>query len=277
MTRFLSLFLLALVCAGCATAPRPAALKPRVQPSPEAARAAAQREMAAIQPAEGAAQLPQTEADKHRALAHLPGQAESAQAEESALQASVTAWFEGLSQGNIQYRIPSPMFWKESSTVTVVVEGPKAAKSAALAQPTGQGTLAVSNQMKVLLSSPGDPDEFLITPANGSTDIQFVPEDGSTTWSWTVTPKYTGAAQNLQVSAWVLYPGNSNSILLELPAYTATVNVNVPGFGTAIKRLLQGDPEYWLKYGLPGGGGFIFVSGIVTWIVKRRGKKKTAP
>jgi hypothetical protein len=42
-----------------------------------------------------------------------------------------------------------------------------------------------------------------------------------------------------------------------------------------LKRLIEGDSDYWLHYGLPGGGGFVFFSGIVTVLLKRAsGKKK---
>jgi len=166
------------------------------------------------------------------------------------------------------------MFWKEGSTVTVVVQGPQAPASSGLKEPTGTGGIKVSNRMKVVISCPDNPDEFTIAPEDGTSDIQFVPTNSSTTWNWSVTPKYTGRRQQLQISAWVLYPGQDDKILMQLPVYTATVNVNVPGIGEALKRLIEGDPDYWLKYGLPGGGGFVFVAGIITWFVRRRAKRK---
>jgi len=52
------------------------------------------------------------------------------------------------------------------------------------------------------------------------------------------------------------------------------VNVHVPSLGECIKRLFEGDPDYWLKYGLPGGAGFIFVSGLVTGIWKWFARKR---
>jgi hypothetical protein len=167
------------------------------------------------------------------------------------------------------------MLWKEASTVSVVILGPQAPASSGLAGATGTGQLKVSNRMRVVVSSPNNPDEFAIAPEGGTTEIQFVPTNGSTTWSWSVTPKYTGRSQRLQVQAWVLYPGQDDKILLQLPVYTSNVNVNVPGFGEAMKRLVEGDPDYWLKYGLPGGGGFVFVAGVIGWLFKRKsGKKK---
>ena len=45
----------------------------------------------------------------------------------------------------------------------------------------------------------------------------------------------------------------------ELPVYKAAVDIHVPGLFECVKRLFEGDPVYWLKYGLPGGAGFVFV------------------
>ncbi len=205
---------------------------------------------------------------------------DTGKAAESPLQQHVAEWFASLMQGGIQYKIPATMYWKMTSTVTAVIQGPQAPPSTGLPEPTGTGSLKVSDRMKVLLSSPDNPDEFTITDENGSSDIQFVPANSSTTWTWSVTPRYTGKKQTLQITAWALYPGHSDEILEQLPVYTATIDVHVPGFGESLKRLVEGDPDYWLKYGLPGGGGFVFVAGIVVavrkWIRVRRRRRHAA-
>ena len=272
MARRLILLTFVMWCAGCATAPAPHAKAPSSSPpqvSREDAAKAAQQEVDSVLPP-APPQLGDHGAERPKE--HL------AQTDESQQQAQVADWFTHLSQGNIQYKIADTMFWKEASTVSVVIQGPEAPASSGLENPTETAPLKISNRMQVKLSSPDNPDEFTITPEAGTTDVQFVPTNGSTTWSWSVTPKYTGSSQRLQVSAWVLYPGEGDQILLRLPVYTSSVNVHVPGFGEAMKRLIEGDPDYWLKYGLPGGGGFVFVAGVIGWFFKRKsGKKEKQP
>jgi hypothetical protein len=186
-----------------------------------------------------------------------------------------TKWFEQLDKGAIQYKVPATMYWKDSSTVTVVIQGPRAGASSELAGATGSGTTKVSDRMKVAISCPDNPDEFTISPEPGTTEIQYVPADGSATWNWSVTPAYTGKSQTMVITAWVLYPGYDDKYLRQLPVYTAKIDVHVPGLGECLKKLIEGDSDYWVHYGLPGGGGFVFVSGIVLGLLKRaRGKKQ---
>jgi hypothetical protein len=192
----------------------------------------------------------------------------------------VSDWFSKLQQGDLEYRIPSTMFWKESSTVTVRIEGPHASASSALPNSTGSGAVKVADRMKVVLSCPENPDDFTITTQEGTDEVQFVPADGYTTWNWSVTPKYTGRSKKLSVNAWVLFPGPDEKVRLELPVYTANIDVHVPGLGESLKRLFEGDPDYWLRYGLPGGGGFIFVAGAFAglrkWLASRKNKDTKA-
>jgi len=182
----------------------------------------------------------------------------------------VRDWFNQLSHGHIVYSVPTTLFWKEASTVSVVIQGPQSSDAPPLANATGSGTLKVSDRMKVVISSPDDPGEFSIEKEQGTEDIQFVPVNGSTTWNWSVTPKYTAKNQRIQISAWVLYSQNDDRIAEQLPVYSAVVEVHIPGFRRGLERIIEGDPDYWLKYGLPGGGGFIFCSAIFTWWLKRR-------
>lgn len=286
MARMLILLTILMWCIGCATAPVPSGAPPSASPTKVSradAAKAAKNEIDALRPP---APPPPPPAPPSNTLGgigsighqHRPAeqpQEHPAVTGEDQLQTQVENWFTSLSQGNIQYKIPDTMLWKEASTVSVVILGPQAPASSGLTGATGTGQLKVSNRMKVVLSSPDNPDEFTIALEGGATEVQFVPENGSTTWNWSVTPKYTGRSQRLQVQAWVLYPGESDQILLQLPVYTSTIRVNVPGFGEAMKRLVEGDPDYWLKYGLPGGGGFVFVAGVIGWFFKRKsGKKK---
>lgn len=186
------------------------------------------------------------------------------------------AWFNQLSKGLLKDYVPAIMQWKVPSTVTVVVTGEGADASAALANATGTATIKVARQMRVMVSCPDAPDEFVIAAEPGTKETQFVPEQGVTTWNYSVTPRYTGKQQKIAIRAWVLYPGAKEE-QHELPVYTATVNVQVPTPGECLKRLLEGDPDYWLKYGLPGGAGFAFLSGALTsiWKWKRKGRAPT--
>jgi len=163
------------------------------------------------------------------------------------------------------------MQWKVPTTVTVQISGERAPTPAKLENQNGQSTLKVARQMKVLVSAPDNPDEFLIAPESDTQLVQYVPEDGPTTWHFSVTPRYTTSNAKLVVQAWVVYDANTQQ---ELPVYQQVVTVQIPSFGECVKRLLEGDPDYWLKYGLPGGGGFVFVSGLVValwrWLAKRR-------
>lgn len=194
------------------------------------------------------------------------------------LAARVADWFAQLQQGALQYKVPRTMYWKMSSTVTVVIQGPKAQPESALAGATGSGQVKVSDRMRVVVSCPDNPDEFIISRQEGTDEIQFVPENSSATWNWSVTPKYTGRSQKLSIAAWVLYPGQDDKVLQQLPVYTANIDVHVPGIGESLKRLIEGDPDYWLRYGLPGGGGFIFLAsalaGLRKWSTNRKGKRK---
>ena len=186
------------------------------------------------------------------------------------------AWYAKLKSGKLKQFVPPIMQWKVPATVTVVVGGEKADTSSALPNANGSATIKVARQMRVIVFCPDNPDEFVIAPEPGTTEVQYVPEDGATTWNWSVTPRYTGRSQKIAIRAWVLYPGSQNA-QHELPVYTAVVDVHVPSFGECVKRLVEGDPDYWLKYGLPGGAGFVFMSGAVAAIWKWLRKKKPGP
>jgi hypothetical protein len=183
-----------------------------------------------------------------------------------------TTWFNKLQNGLLQYSVPDTMLWKVPSTVTVQILGEKAPASGPIDHQTGQAPIKVARRMKVLVSAPDNPDEFVIAPESDTQLEQYVPEDGPTTWHFSVTPRYTAKAQRLIVQAWVLYDANTQR---QLPVYKTEVNVHVPGLVECLKRLFEGDPDYWLKYGLPGGAGFIFVSGLVAGFWKWVRKKKT--
>lgn len=189
---------------------------------------------------------------------------------------SETAWFDKLRKGLLQYTVPGTMLWKVPSTVTVQIQGENATPSGPLVNQTGEATIKVARRMKVLvINGPNNPDEFIIAPQPDTTPEQYVPEDGPTIWHFSVTPRYTEPSQDLVVQAWVLYDDNTQRQLL--PVYSKPVDVHIPSFSECLKRLFEGDPVYWLNYGLPGGAGFVFVSGVVVGIWKWLSKKKKTP
>ncbi len=212
------------------------------------------------------------------AAPQLPRNAGIAPAEptaESALQQQIQSWYRHLGVGTIQYGVPATLYWKEGSTVTVEISGPKGTQND-LKGATGSGSLKVSDFMKVELSCPDDPDEFTIVRDPSTGPVQFIAFNGSNRWRWTVTPRYTTSkSESLVITAWVLY-SQDDKVSQPILSYRAAVRVHVPGFVESLKRLLEGDPEYWLRYGLPGGGGFIFVAGWLAWLRKRAKRKKRA-
>jgi hypothetical protein len=232
----------------------------------KAAQAASELRMAAVGEARTAAKADLI----GRSPASIPEQPAAA----STLGEQERKWFDQLENAPLQYKVPSTMYWKEASTVTVVIQGPKAPVGSALNGATGSGIVKVSDRMKVVISCPDNPDEFTFVREQGTEEIQFVPLDASTTWKWSVTPKYTGRSQKLSIAAWVLYPGHDDKVLRQLPVYWATIDVDVPGLGESLKRLFEGDPDYWLRYGLPGGVGFVFAAGIAGAFLKRNSNRK---
>jgi len=186
-------------------------------------------------------------------------------------------WFNSLPNGGIHYpRVHQLMFWKEPTAFKVYVNGPAANTGQIDLKDMQSGALKVSRQMKVLLTCPDNPDAFTIKAEPGTKDVQDVPVGGVAQWVWDVTPQLTGHDQKLVARVWVIYPGQKGMAPIEqelFPSYTAVVNVHVPGFWEAIKRLFELDPDYWLHYGLPGGAGFAAIMGFLKWIFSLRRKR----
>jgi hypothetical protein len=184
-------------------------------------------------------------------------------------------WFKKLQNGRLHYKVPPTMDWSIPSTVTVTIDG-EAAPPTPLPGETGEAAIKVARDMTVQLSCPDHPDEFTFTPEPGTTPRQHVFADGTATWNWSVTPKYTGTQRKIKIQAWVVYSDkDKNNIERELPVYDTAVDVHLPEFSECVKRLLEGNVEYWLHYGLPGGAGFVFASGVLTglWKLLSNGKK----
>lgn len=227
-----------LVCAGCATAPAPQ-------------RPAREQSMTGSAP------------KSHR---HMTDQ----------MQQAFEQWYKNLPTGSLQPNGPQEMYYRQPAQWSVTVSGPEtAAGMAAQSDAAGGGSaVKVSDYMKVLLSCPDNPGEFKIENARGSTDVQFVPDFGSATWSWVVTPEFTAKRQRLLVTAWVIDP-DKNITTQEREVYSEYFTVAVPSVWQMFVHTIESDPNYWLHYMLPGGAGFIFLAGIVTWLWRRCNKKQT--
>jgi hypothetical protein len=206
-----------------------------------------------------------------------PNPAAPANDTDEGLAAREQEWFGHLKNGLLQHNVPPVMEWKIPSTVTVTVSGERAAPEP-LEGASGQAKIKVARKMIVRIFSPDAPDEFTFTPEGGTQEERYVPEDGTTTWQWAVTPNYTAKQQTIVIRAWVVF-SDKNNVQQELPVYTAPVQIQLK-LGTVLLRLIELDPNYWLKYGLPGGGGFVFVSGILigfrSWWNKRKKPPATA-
>lgn len=263
---FSGLLLFVALCIGCATKPNPASHAGGGGAVPKEPQPGDQKQIAVAPPS------PPLKHEPPKVYMHAPAPA-APPSETPAIDPEVT-WFSKLQNGLLKQYVPPTMQWKVSSTVTVVVGGEKADASSALPNANGSSTIKVSRQMRVMVICPDNPDEFTIAAEPGTTDVQYVPEDGATTWNYSVTPKYTGKNQKIAIRAWVIYPGSSNADH-ELPVYTAVVNVGVPSIGECIKRLVEGDPDYWVKYGLPGGAGFAALVTLFGIIRKLLRKKKS--
>lgn len=206
-------------------------------------------------------------------LPHPTSAQPPAATEQSSLQQQIDNWYQHLGLGSIQYGVPSTMYWREAATVTVEIAGPKGPAND-LQNSAGSAPLKVSDFMKVELTCPDDPDEFTI--AATTKPVQFIAFNGSNRWTWTVTPRYTTSKpQNLVITAWVLYQPD-DTVSRPILSYRTAVRIHVPTLGEALKKLIEGDPEYWLRYGLPGGSGFIFIAGCLAWLRQRSKKKKRA-
>ena len=156
----------------------------------------------------------------------------------------------------------------EATTVKVIVHG-VADTSGPVIPGDHVAELKVSPRMAVTLTAEDNPDEFTIESQSDA--IQFVPLDGTATWLWSVKPKQPASNQKLTIRAKLVYPDSSGqSVEEEITSYTDTVNVNVPGLWASLRKTFWDDPGAVAKYLLPGGAGFVFLAGVVSWWMKRR-------
>jgi hypothetical protein len=180
---------------------------------------------------------------------------------------TIQKWESQLKMGRMDYLFPAKVSLPGAFEASVLVHGYEdvAAPVDAGARSVG---LKVSPKMRVELSS-DQPDEFKIEPSE-TDPVQVVPIDGAAEWRWRVTPKEPAQDGTLTIRAVMVYPEGANKEDIQLPSKTVHVSVQVGSAWAWMKYLFWNDPVGLVKYLLPGGAGFAFVAGLVTWWWKRR-------
>lgn len=182
-------------------------------------------------------------------------------------------WFDQLKNGSIQYQVPVEMIIGQPSTVSVTINGYKA-PAPDQADSSKPAALKVSEFMRVEVSQVDNPGEFTIVHGDNP-DQQFVPINSSATWTWTVTPNHLGKSEKLQFQAFVVYSDPKLNVQQALTSTEKTVTVRAEGV-TGIARNAEDNfwlnPANWIKYMLPGGGGFVLLGLLIGWLRSKRKK-----
>jgi len=203
----------------------------------------------------------QTTQPLHVESAQLPAAAQSCEYSEGY---EVEAWKKGLKQGQIEYAVPARMKAQVQAPVTVKIHGFQDVSGAQpLIGATGGGTLKVSSYMKVELLAPQNPGEFNIV-SQSSEAVQFVPNDGSATWNWVVTPAYEAKNQQLEIRVSLIYKRADTTLEDSVEDKNYTVNVEVQKLTTTVWQDFQKDPIAFIKYMMPGGAGWAAIAALVT-------------
>lgn len=218
---------------------------------------------------------PQTATTAHSPSVPLAGATPSSEYSEGY---ALEAWKKGLKQGQIEYSVPPSMKAQIPASISVRIHGfQDVAGAQALLGATGNDTLKVSSYMKVELLAPLNPGEFTIAPMN-SDAVQFVPNDGSATWNWNVTPAYEARNQKLEIRVSLVYKRPDTTLEDILEDKTYTVNVQVQKLTTTMWEDFQKDPIAFIKYIAPGGAGWAALAALITslggfaWWKKKRAK-----
>lgn len=169
--------------------------------------------------------------------------------------------------GLIEYKVPQKMVVGTTSQVTVKIHGDED-KQGASADATRKRSLKASQYMKVLLLAE-DSSEFEILP-QGNADVQFVPNDSSVLWVWSVTPVHPATGQKLQVR---VYLEDKLDAEQEVDKGSYTVNVKAPSAMAIVKNAYFEDPDALWKYWLPSGAGCAVLVVLFSWVINRRKKR----
>jgi len=185
-------------------------------------------------------------------------------------------WFDQLKNGSIQYQVPVEMIIGQPSTVSVIVNGYKA-PAPDQADGSKPAALKVSEFMRVEVSQVDNPGEFTIVHGDNP-DQQFVPINSSATWTWTVTPNHLGNSEKLQFQAFVVYSDPKLNVQQALTSTEKTVTVRAEGVAGIARNAEDNfwlNPANWIKYMLPGGGGFVLLGLLIGWLRSKRKKTDT--
>lgn len=185
----------------------------------------------------------------------------------------VNRWYNGLSNGLIEYSVPSKMYVGDEVTVSVRIHGTQS-KAPTLAGRSGTAMVKVSTQMQAQLGQSANPDEFVITPAD---PVQkTVVDAGDNTWTWTVKPVKRMTAAQLDIQLWVLYPGQEAKDQVPVVSTTIPVVVSVPPLPLIVREVVPQDPQTISQQLFPKGIWAAFGAALLWifhWVQKRFGKQ----
>ena len=188
----------------------------------------------------------------------------------------VHQWYESLEKGSAAYTVPASMVLGQTYSATAVIHPPT---SPTPADPNAH-PLKISPYMRIVLNQTANPGTFEIKPADN--DCKFVSMDADTTWVFNVKPLLPGKDRTLDFAAYVVYgtgdgtcrPENLKTI--DILTQTETVSISAltwPEFIQKVTVDFLSDPGSWFKFILPGGAGFITISGLIAWWKKRKAAK----
>jgi len=183
-------------------------------------------------------------------------------------------WHNSLPQGLSEQHADPVMRLGKESAVTFTIHGPNAPGFTPAAGTT-PGKLQVSPMMAVYLTQPDNPDGFKIVDSDSPENPKRVAPDGTTTWTWIVTPLRLGPLK-LHMAAYVLR-GDSESDEASYKSYDDPIDVKSVtfwGYLTTGFVWVLNNPGASLKWILPGGAGAALIGKLIHWLVTR--KKKAA-
>jgi hypothetical protein len=186
-------------------------------------------------------------------------------------------WHNSLPEGLSDHHVDPVMRLGKESSVTFTIHGPNA-PAFTPAPGSMPDKLQVSPMMSVSLTQPDNPDGFKIVESDSPENPKRVAPDGTTTWTWTVTPLRLGPL-NLHIAAYVLR-GESGSDKASYKSYDDTIKVHsVTPWGYLMMGLVWflNNPAASLKWILPGGAGAAMIGKLIHWALARRKKGEAGP
>jgi len=185
-------------------------------------------------------------------------------------------WHKSLPEGLSEHHVDPLMRLGSDSAVTFTIHGPNAAptKPADGAVPE---KLQVSPHMAVYLTQPNNPDGFKIVEVDTPQNPKRVAPDGTTVWTWIVTPQKLGPLK-LHFAAYVLRD-ETGTDKVSYESYDASIDVKsvtLWGYLTSGLLWVLQNPLDSLKWILPGGAGAAMIGKLIHWLLSKR-KKKTDP